>query len=100
MGPWDNIERNAFAIRHRGMSMLPRFRAGDLIVVDPTKKVCNGDICMAALKTKRICRIIKYEGGNIRLTPLNERYRERIITGKRLRDFRVIGKVLGTFAEV
>jgi len=100
MGPWDNIERNAFAIRQVGKSMMPLFRDGDLIVVDPTKKVHNGDICLGALKAKRLCRKILYEGDSIRLTPLNARYRERVISGRGKGNFRIVGKVLGTMADM
>jgi repressor LexA len=67
-------KRNIFALRVRGNSMIDAMIAdGDIVLMEPVKKVNNGDVVAAWLKSEQEITLkkIHFEGRRIRLQPCN-----------------------------
>lgn len=78
-------DKDAFACRVVGDSMLPEYREGDIVVFSPAREVKSGMDCLARLEPdaettfKRI--YVEGERGKeqIRLQPLNPAYPARVL---------------------
>lgn len=89
-----------FAMRIQDDSMLPRFRAGDTVVVDPTRQPAVGKFVVAArmgepgaILAQYASRGVDAEGANVfELTPLNPLYPSN-------RSDREVVKILGVVVE-
>jgi len=87
------VSAEAFALRVRGPSMEPEFRAGEIIVVDPNRQYESGDFVIAKngddeATFKRYHR----DGDRHFLTPVNSDWGKPMdMTGK---DWRVVGRVI------
>lgn len=76
------LGRHAFALVVDGESMLPDFRPGDLVVVDPDASVRPGDIVVAKLERDQAATLKKYRSRGadgdghpvFELMPLNDDY--------------------------
>lgn len=73
---------NAFALQIEGESMLPDFKPGDLVIVDPESSVRPGDIVVAKIAGEEAATIKKYRSRGkdendqpiFELVPLNDDY--------------------------
>jgi repressor LexA len=66
--------KNIYALRVRGNSMVDAMIAdGDIVVMEPAKRVNNGDVVAAWLKNEQEITLkkIHFEGGQVRLQPCN-----------------------------
>ncbi|MCQ2427563.1 MAG: helix-turn-helix domain-containing protein [Clostridia bacterium] len=85
----DVTDRADFAVRISGDSMMPRYRDGDILLVESSESVEPGEPCIYVLDG---CGYFKIFGGDC-LLPLNKKY-EKIM----LRDFESVscsGRVIG-----
>jgi repressor LexA len=67
-------KKRVYALRVRGNSMVDAMIAdGDIVLMDPVKKVNNGDVVAAWLKSEQEITLkkIHFEGGQVRLQPCN-----------------------------
>jgi repressor LexA len=72
--PLTHGKKNMFALRVRGNSMVDAMIAdGDIVLMEPVKKVNNGDVVAAWLKNEQEITLkkIHFEGGQVRLQPCN-----------------------------
>jgi repressor LexA len=74
---------DAFAATVCGDSMVPEYRAGDIVVFSPLADVVDGSDCFARLEPDHECTFkrVFFEngGGRIRLEPLNRGYPTRTV---------------------
>lgn len=73
---------STYLVQAQGDSMMPVIEDGDLMVVDRDREPLNGDIVLACVDNGDV--VAKYyhinkEAGEIRLTPANKNYPERIL---------------------
>jgi repressor LexA len=67
-------KKNVYALRVRGNSMVDAMIAdGDIVIMEPAKRVNNGDVVAAWLKNEQEITLkkIHFEGGQVRLQPCN-----------------------------
>jgi repressor LexA len=85
-----------FALLIRGDSMTPKFNPGDLALVVKTDHLENGEIGIVGIDGEQAV-IKKYYnyGDKIQLISLNPEYEPIIITGEKLKDVYIFGKVVG-----
>ena len=81
----DLHDRDAFAARVYGDSMVPKYREGDIVIFSPTVPAREGDDCFVRFKDGQTTfkRVFFESGENgasiLRLQPRNERYRPQIV---------------------
>jgi SOS-response transcriptional repressor LexA len=75
--------------------MEPEYREGDLIIVNPQLEPRAGDDIVAHHDGDVTFKRLKKTGGTVLLSPLNTNYADIIITGKDLKNYRVVGVVEG-----
>ncbi len=73
------MEQNAcggepFALRVLGDSMMPEFKEGDIIVIEPDGAVHDGSFVLAAHNGEYIFRQLRVDEGHYYLKPLNDAY--------------------------
>ena len=89
---------NAFALRIVGNSMEPKFREGEIILVDPSKRVESGDFCVAKINNDEATfKQFFQDGGKVFLRPLNDAYDPIDVTD---RPLIIVGRVMFKFEEV
>jgi len=67
-------KKNVYALRVRGNSMVDAMIAdGDIVIMEPVKRVNNGDVVAAWLKNEQEITLkkIHFEGAQVRLQPCN-----------------------------
>ena len=81
----DVQDKDAFAARVHGDSMMPKYREGDIVIFSPSAATRNGDDCFVRFEDgnttfKRVF-FESEEGGRavLRLQPRNERYRPQVV---------------------
>ncbi len=85
-----------FALKVRGESMIDAgIMEGDIVVVNKTTNVRNGDIVVALLDGESTLKRFSREKGNIYLIPENKNYSP--ISVNKSSDFTIIGKIIGLF---
>lgn len=78
-------DRDAFAARVHGDSMIPKYREGDIVIFSPSMPTREGDDCFVRFKDGQTTfkRVFFESGENgtsiLRLQPRNERYRPQIV---------------------
>ena len=83
----------SYALRVRGESMLPRFREGEIIVVDPDAEAVSADFVIARKSAGEVTfKQLVIEGSAVYLKPLNPQWPEPII--KISGDWSICGKVV------
>ncbi len=88
--PHEKVSPSAFALKvPANLGMEPRVTEGDLIVVDPSVDVANGDVCLVEVNGEVKCRYVFFESV-IRLVALNQKYPELHL--KEEADFRIKGR--------
>ena len=90
---------NAFGLRIKGDSMLPRFMPGDIAIVDPHVRCDNGSPCVVSVNGEVQLRLFWDKETEILLKSMNDKYPEIIIKKDSKVDFRVIGKVVDIKAK-
>ena len=83
---------HCFALRVRGDSMLPDFREGDMIVIDPDLQPQSGDMVVAVIDgtgEATFKRYMKKKDGEV-LMPLNPDYSPIVLQP----EHRIVGKVV------
>ncbi len=63
-----------FALRVLGDSMVPEFREGHIIIIEPDGVVQNGSYVFAVYEDESIFRQLLIENGRYFLKPLNDKY--------------------------
>ncbi|MDQ6988489.1 MAG: XRE family transcriptional regulator [Mariprofundaceae bacterium] len=71
-----NVGEHAFALKIEGDSMLPEFREGEYVAVDPAREVKNGSFVIAKLKdtNEATFKQFRLDTGRTYLKPLNSAY--------------------------
>ncbi len=92
----DVQDQDAFAARVHGDSMMPKYRAGDIVIFSPSAAPKNGDDCFIRFDDgqttfKRVFFENEDGAAVIRLQPRNERYRPQTVAS---------GKVTGLYKAV
>ena len=90
-------ERDVYALRVRGMSMIDAFvDDGDVVVIKPATQVRNGDMVVAWLKKEKEATLKRlfHEGHRIRLQPANSQMDPIFVASG---DVEVQGKVVAVF---
>lgn len=79
--PYDVRDPRAYGVRVRGDSMIPRYRAGDTVVVSPNLSVEDGDeVYVALLSGERLIKRAKRARGGWILESYNSNYEARFVT--------------------
>ncbi|MFO7761537.1 MAG: LexA family protein [Thermodesulfobacteriota bacterium] len=86
-----NVSPNAFALRIVGDLMEPEFREGEAIIVDPGLEAVSGKYVIAKNGDQEVTfKQLFIDGSDVYLSPLNDRYPVKNITGQ---NIRIIGVV-------
>jgi phage repressor protein C with HTH and peptisase S24 domain len=81
----DLHDRDAFAARVYGDSMVPKYREGDIVIFSPSAAPREGDDCFVRFKDGQTTfKRVFFEAGEngasiLRLQPRNERYRPQVV---------------------
>lgn len=82
---------NAFLVKARGKSMEPKIHENDLVIVEKTDAICNGDLVVCVNKGDVLIKKFTKADKNIILVSLNEEFKP-FVTDE---DFHIEGKVRG-----
>ncbi len=82
--------KEIFGLQALGDSMLPEFKHGTLLVVDPEAPVRHGSFVIAKFKDEYILRQLCIHDENFFLQPLNDLYETQQISG--VED--IVGRVI------
>jgi phage repressor protein C with HTH and peptisase S24 domain len=79
--PAGGVGENAYALQVQGDSMLPLYRDGDILIVEPGARVRKGDRVVAKTVTGEVmAKILAGRGvGHVRLVSLNPAHPERVL---------------------
>lgn len=78
--PFDVKDPRAIAVRVRGDSMMPRYRAGDEVIVSPNSDVNDGDEVFIKLRTgERLLKVARRASGGWILESWNPAYPARFV---------------------
>jgi len=83
----DMSDRDAFAARVHGDSMVPKYREGDIVIFSPAAGPRDGDDCFVRFADGQTTfKRVFFETGDegkpvIRLQPRNEKYRPQVVPG-------------------
>jgi SOS-response transcriptional repressor LexA len=86
----DVSDRDAFACRVHGDSMLPKYRAGDIVIFSPAAAASSGDDCFVRFDDGHTTfKRVFFESDDagvavLRLQPRNERYRPQTVPAQRV----------------
>jgi phage repressor protein C with HTH and peptisase S24 domain len=74
--PWATRDRNAYAVRVKGDSYQPRYRPGEVLVVEPNAANVSGDDVIVRTKDgRKMLKKLQYQRGTeITLGSINDRY--------------------------
>lgn len=74
--PWATRDPNAYAVRVKGDSMQPRFRPGEIVVVEPGAATIPGDDVIIRTKAgrKMVKRLLFQRGQELTLGSVNDRH--------------------------
>lgn len=82
---------STFALKVEGDLMEPRFRAGEIVIVDPSLAVKNGDFVLVKDGENAVFKQLVIDGQSVFLKPINPRYPIKDMTGLK---FKIIGKAI------
>ncbi len=82
---------DTFALKVEGDLMEPRFRVGEVIVVDPSLAVKNEDFVLVKDGDDMVFKQLVIDGQSVFLKPINPRYPIKDMTGLK---FKIIGKAI------
>lgn len=82
---------DAFLVKAKGKSMEPKIHENDLVIVEKTKQVNNGDIVVCVNKEEVLIKKYTKEGDNVILVSLNEAFKPFVASV----DLQIEGKVRG-----
>ncbi|MFP4475030.1 MAG: LexA family protein [Desulfatibacillaceae bacterium] len=94
VSPTKKVGPNAFGLKVRGKSMMPRYMEGDIIIVDPAIEALSGDPCVAKLSEEVTFKFFIRTQDEIRLRPMNDSYPDIVFPMDSNVEFHVIGKVV------
>lgn len=74
--PWATKDVNAYGVRVKGDSMQPRFRAGEIVIVEPGAAVIPGDDVIVRTRDgrKMVKRLLFQRGRELALGSINDRH--------------------------
>jgi phage repressor protein C with HTH and peptisase S24 domain len=74
--PWGTTDPLAYAVRVKGDSMYPRYRPGEILVVEPNAAVIPGEDVIVRMKDgrKMVKRLLFQRAGEVELGSINERH--------------------------
>jgi len=87
---------DAFMVKARGDSMLPRISAGDLVIARKTKLAGSGRIVVCVNDGEALIKQVQKEGRGWILCSLNPAYPRFLAS----RDFRIIGEAKGIISRL
>lgn len=99
---WPTRDPNAYALRVRGDSMEPRFRPGELIIVEPGAAVIPGNDVLVRTKDgrKMVKRLLFRRGGDVTLGSINDAHKPITISIEEIEPMQlVVGSVHGSFSK-
>ena len=98
--PWIKGEKNLFALRINGDSMIgAHICEGDYVVVKQQPTIENGEIGVALINDEATVKRIWIEGNEIRLVPENPAH-ETMLLNLDSSDVRIIGKIVGLIRQM
>lgn len=86
----DVHDKDAFAARVHGDSMMPKYRQGDIVIFSPARTAKNGDDCFVRFTDGQTTfKRVFFESGEsgeaiLRLQPRNEKYRPQIVPAEQV----------------
>ena len=86
----DVQDKDAFAARVQGDSMMPKYREGDIVIFSPAASARNGDDCFVRFEDGHTTfKRVFYESDEagaamLRLQPRNEKYRPQVIASEKV----------------
>lgn len=86
----DVQDKDAFAARVHGDSMIPKYRAGDIVIFSPAASPRSGDDCFIRFEDGQTTfKRVFFESDDakqsvLRLQPRNEKYRPQVIASERV----------------
>ncbi|NWF50475.1 MAG: transcriptional repressor LexA [Ignavibacteriaceae bacterium] len=85
---------DCFALRVKGDSMIgDGIFEGDIVIVNPTAEVSNGEIVVALLEDEATIKRYENKHNQIKLIPANDKYEPILVSDPE--SFRIVGKVTG-----
>jgi phage repressor protein C with HTH and peptisase S24 domain len=94
--PWGTTDRNAYAVRVKGDSMYPRYRPGEILVVEPDAALVAGEDVIVRTKDgrKMVKRLLIQRATDVELGSINERHRPLTISLEEIESIHlVVGSV-------
>lgn len=82
---------DAFMVKAKGNSMLPKIHEGDLVIAKKSKNATNGNIVVCVNNGEALIKKVHKENGNTILTSLNQSFSPILASD----DFRIEGIVRG-----
>lgn len=83
-----------FALKVKGNSMLPRFCAGDVVIVRKQDDVDNGDIAVCLVGDDATIKKVIKGSDSVTLVASNPSYDPLVFTGSDVENVHIIGKVI------
>ena len=94
------IDENAFFIIAKGDSMVGAgINEGDLLLVEPNKRVENGDIVLASIDGEKTVKRIKMADDHVLLHPMNPDFETIVITDPDKLEKLIVYRVSRTISE-
>jgi len=77
---------DSFALKVDGDSMSPRIKDGDIVILSPSVPAAQGNITIAHVANQIgvTCKLIRFDGDDVHLIPINEKYETKVISKKDL----------------
>lgn len=83
-----------FALKVKGDSMSPRIMDGDIVLVNPSGEVEDGNVVIAMINGDVTCKVLKRSHGNVMLVPFNPIFEPIVFTYDAGDQFEILGKVV------
>jgi phage repressor protein C with HTH and peptisase S24 domain len=86
----DVSDKDAFGARVHGDSMIPKYRAGDIVIFSPSQSPRSGDDCFVRFEDGQTTfKRVFFENDDtgtsvIRLQPRNEKYRASVVPSEKV----------------
>lgn len=90
--PWATRDPNAYAVRVRGDSMYPRYRPGEILVVEPNAAVVPGEDVVVRTRDgrKMVKRLLFQRSGEVELGSINERHKPITIALEQIESMQLV----------
>lgn len=90
--PWGTSDPNAYAVRVKGDSMYPRYRPGEILVVEPNAPVVPGEDVIVRTRDgrKMVKRLLFQRSSEVELGSINERHKPVTIPLEEIESIQIV----------